>query len=74
MVFNVHRNHRDGEKGGRECRGGGRGRDSEIINQSIFYVCSHRGDIRQQQQQQNHIIIIYANFPTGKCSLSEHSI
>ena len=35
------------------------------INQSInilFYVCSHRGDIRQKQK---HIIIIYTNFPTG---------
>ena len=31
------------------------------INQSIFYVCSHRGDIRQKQK---HIIIIYTNFPT----------
>ena len=36
-----------------------------IVNQSInilFYVCSHRGDIRQKQK---HIIIIYTNFPTG---------
>ena len=28
----------------------------------LFYVCSHRGDIRQKQK---HIIIIYTNFPTG---------
>ena len=37
----------------------------EIFFQSInilFYVCSHRGDIRQKQK---HIIIVYINFPTG---------
>ena len=28
------------------------------VCQSIFYVCSHRGDIRQKQK---HIIIIYTN-------------
>ena len=32
------------------------------VRQSIFYVCSHRGDIGQKQK---YIIIIYTNFPTG---------
>jgi len=38
---------------------------NKVKEQSInilFYVCSHRGDIRQKQK---HIIIIYTNFPTG---------
>ena len=47
-------------------------RAGQSINQSVFlfYVCSHRGDIRQQQQQQQkhtknqQIIIIFTNFPT----------
>ena len=35
------------------------------INHSIFYVCSHQGDIRQKQTKTNkQIIIIYPNFPT----------
>ena len=35
------------------------------INQSIFYVCSHQGDIRQKQPKTTkHIIIIYTHFPT----------
>ena len=35
------------------------------INQSIFYVCSHQGDIRQKQTKTTkHIIIIYTYFPT----------
>ena len=32
----------------------------------LFYVCSHRGDIRQKTTtKKKHIIIIYTNFPTG---------
>ena len=40
----------------------------ESIN-ILFYVCSHRGDIRQEKQtktkQTKNSIIICANFPTG---------
>ena len=32
----------------------------------LFYVCSHRGDIRPKTTTtKKHIIIIYTNFPTG---------
>ena len=35
----------------------------------LFYVCSHRGDIRQEQQTNKtkmfYLFFIYTNFPTG---------
>ena len=36
-------------------------------NQSVFYVCSHRGDVRpkNKNKKQQHIVIIYPNFSTG---------
>ena len=34
-------------------------RQEQLINQVLFYVCLHQGDIRQQQQQQKSIILTY---------------